>query len=99
VSTIIRAVCNDWWRAKLMPIAMAGRMPLTNYLMQTLISTFIFYGWGLGLWGKVGTALDVVLAVGIYFLIQVPLSYFWLRRFAMGPMEYVWRLLTYPQKS
>jgi uncharacterized protein len=99
VTTIIRAVCNDWWRPKLMPIAMAGRMPLTNYLMQTLIATFLFYGWGLGLWGKVGPAVDILLAVAIYFLIQVPLSYFWLGRFSMGPMEYVWRLLTYGHAS
>jgi uncharacterized protein len=78
---------------------MAGRMPLTNYLMQTFIATFLFYGWGLGLWGKVGPAVDIVLAVAIYFLIQVPLSYFWLGRFSMGPMEYVWRLLTYGHAS
>ena len=39
-------------------------MPLTNYLMQTLIATFIFYGWGLGFWGKVGPALDLVIAFG-----------------------------------
>jgi uncharacterized protein len=82
-----------------MPIATAGRMPLTNYLMQTLISTFIFYAWGPGLWGKVGTALDIVAAVAIYFLVQVPLSHFWLRRFSMGPMEYAWRLLTYGHAS
>jgi uncharacterized protein len=99
VCTIIRAVCNDSLRVKLMPIAIAGRMPLTNYLLQTAIATFVFYGWGLGLWGKIGPALEIALAIGIFFLIQVPLSYFWLKRFAMGPMEYVWRLLTYGHAS
>jgi len=64
-----------------------------------LIATLVFYGWGLGYWGTVGPALDIVLAVGIFFIIQVPLSYFWLRRFSMGPMEYVWRLLTYGHAS
>jgi uncharacterized protein len=70
-------------------------MPLTNYLFQTLLATFIFYGWGLGFWGRVGPALQLVLAVAIYFVIQVPLSRLWLGRFALGPMEYVWRWLTY----
>jgi uncharacterized protein len=99
VSTIIRATCNDWWRAKLTPISTIGRMPLTNYLMQTLLSTFLFYGWGVGLWGTVGPALDIALVVAIYFLTQIPLSYFWLKRFSMGPMEYLWRLLTYGHAS
>jgi len=95
VATIVRAVHNDAWRLRLAPMATAGRMPLTNYLMQTLIATFLFYGWGLGLWGRVGPALDLVLAIGIFFIVQVPLSYAWLRRFEMGPMEYLWRRLTY----
>jgi uncharacterized protein len=95
VATIVRAVHNDAWRRRLGVMATAGRMPLTNYLMQTLIATFLFYGWGLGLWGTVGPAWDLVLAVGIFFLVQVPLSRLWLQRFAMGPMEYFWRVLTY----
>jgi len=99
VCTIIRAVCNEKWRQRLLPIAITGRMPLTNYLMQTLIATFLFYGWGLGLWGRVGPALDIVIAVAIYFVIQVPLSRFWLARFSMGPMEYLWRVLTYGRAS
>jgi uncharacterized protein len=95
VAAIIRAVHNDVWRRRLAPMATAGRLPLTNYLMQTLIATFIFYGWGLGFWGKVGPAVDLVLAVGMFFLVQVPLSRLWLQRFDMGPMEYLWRVLTY----
>jgi uncharacterized protein len=99
VATMIRAVCNERWRVRLMPMAIVGRMPLTNYLMQTLIATFLFYGWGLGYWGKAGPALDIVLAVAIFFVIQIPLSYAWLSRFSMGPMEYLWRLLTYGRAS
>jgi uncharacterized protein len=95
VATIVRAVHTETWRRRLAPMAKAGRMPLTNYLMQTLIATFIFYGWGLGYWGQVGPALNLVLAIGIFFAVQVPLSYAWLRHFEMGPMEYVWRWLTY----
>lgn len=99
VATIVRAAHSDRWKPWLVPVATAGRMPLTNYLLQTLIGTFVFYGWGLGFWGTVGPALDLVLAIGIFFAIQVPFSAFWLRRFRMGPMEYLWRALTYGRAS
>ena len=95
VATIVRAVCNESWRRRLAPITLTGRMPLTNYLLQTLIGVILFYHWGFGLWGKVGPALDLVLAVAIFFLIQVPLSRWWLSRFPRGPMEHLWRVLTY----
>lgn len=95
VSLIIRAMHSDRWRRRLEPVTLAGRMPLTNYLAQTLLGTFIFFGWGLGFWGRVGPAVDLVLAVVIFFGIQVPLSRLWLRHFELGPMEYLWRVLTY----
>jgi len=95
VATIVRAVCNERWRQRLAPITLAGRMPLSNYLLQTLIGITLFYHWGFGLWGKVGPALDLVLAVAIFFLIQVPLTRWWLNRFPRGPMEHLWRVLTY----
>lgn len=95
VATIVRAVHSDRWRRRLEPLALAGRMPLTNYLMQTAIATTIFYGWGLGLWGRVGPALDLWLAVLIFFAVQVPLSRWWLSRHETGPLEWLWRRLTY----
>lgn len=95
VATIIRAMCNETWRRRLAPITLTGRMPLSNYLLQTLIGVLLFYHWGFGLWGKVGPALDLVLAVAIFFVIQVPLSRWWLSRYSTGPMEYLWRVLTY----
>lgn len=95
VATIIRAVCNERWRKRIAPVTLAGRMPLTNYLLQTLIAVTLFYHWGFGLWGKVGPALDLLLAVAVFFVIQVPLSRWWLSRFQVGPMEYLWRVLTY----
>jgi uncharacterized protein len=95
VLTIVRLAQLPAWQRIFAPMAAAGRMPLTNYLMQTLIATTIFYGWGFGLWGRMGPALGLVLAFAIFFVIQVPLSLWWLRRFDMGPMEWVWRYLTY----
>lgn len=95
VCVIIRAMHDERWRRRLAPITLTGRMPLTNYLLQTLIGTALFYHWGFGLWGKVGPALDLVLAVVIFFVIQVPLTRWWLSHFQLGPLEYAWRVLTY----
>jgi uncharacterized protein len=95
VLTIVRLAQLPQWQARFAPMAAAGKMPLTNYLMQTLICTTLFYGWGLGWWGKVGPAAQLALALGIFFLVQVPLSILWLRRFRWGPLEYLWRVATY----
>ena len=95
VLTIVRLAQLPSWQRRFGPIAATGRMPLTNYLMQTVIATALFYGWGLGLWGKVGPAWQLLMAFAIYFVIQVPLSTIWLRRFEYGPLEYLWRRGTY----
>lgn len=79
----------------LAPLAAAGRMALTNYLAQSLIMTTLFYGGrGLGLMGQVDRPAlwGIVVAVWIVQLIWSPL---WLSRFSMGPVEWVWRRLTY----
>ena len=95
VLTIVRVAQVPEWQRRLAPMAAAGRMPLTNYLMQTLIATAIFYGWGFGQWDKLGPAAELLLAFAIFFVIQVPLSLWWLQRFQYGPMEWAWRLATY----
>ena len=99
VATIARAVCNERWRRRLAPVTLAGRMPLTNYLLQTLIGVVLFYHWGFGLWGTIGPLLELALAVAIFFVIQVPLTWWWLARFQQGPMEYLWRVLTYGREA
>ena len=98
VLTIVRLAQRPEWQRRFRPIAATGRMPLTNYLLQTLIATWLFYGWGLGLWGRVGPALQLLIAFAIYFAIQVPLSTLWLRYFEYGPLEYVWRVGTYGRR-
>jgi uncharacterized protein len=99
VLTIVRLAQSPVWQRRFQPIALTGRMPLTNYLMQTLIGTTLFYGWGFGLWGKVGPAVQLVMAFAIFFIIQVPLSTFWFRHFEYGALEYVWRLGTYGRRA
>ena len=82
------------WRARLMVFAPVGRAALSNYLFQTLVCTTIFYSYGLGLYGQVGPAAGIVLTVAI-FGVQVGLSRWWLGRFRYGPVEWLWRSLTY----
>ncbi|MEO6362059.1 MAG: DUF418 domain-containing protein [Caldimonas sp.] len=79
----------------LAPFARAGRMPLSNYLLQTLMASFLFYGWGLGWWGRAGPATETLLAIALFFTVQLPLSSAWLARFRQGPVEWAWRRLTY----
>ena len=75
-------------------LAAVGRTAFTNYLLQTVIATTIFYGHGLGLFGSVSRveAMGIVVAI---WAVQVPLSMLWLRHFRFGPVEWVWRTLTY----
>jgi uncharacterized protein len=81
----------------LMPIAAAGRMALTNYLMQSVVCTLLFYGYGLGLHDRVGVAQGVLVTV-VLWGVQVVVSTLWLSRYAYGPMEWLWRSLTYGQR-
>ncbi|TKX75096.1 DUF418 domain-containing protein [Halorubrum sp. GN11_10-6_MGM] len=75
-------------------LAAVGRTAFTNYLLQTVIATTIFYGHGLGLFGSVSRveAMGIVVAI---WAVQIPLSVLWLRYFRFGPVEWVWRTLTY----
>ena len=98
---IAAAVLTLWqnasWRKVLGVFTPVGRMALTNYLMQTAISLFIFYGWGLGYYGKVGPLTATLVALAI-FAAQVVISTIWLKYFAYGPMEWIWRQLTYKRR-
>lgn len=81
----------------LAPIAAAGRMALTNYLMQSVVCTLLFYGYGLGLHDRVGIAQGLGIAV-LLWGVQVIVSTLWLRWFRYGPAEWLWRSLTYGQR-
>lgn len=82
------------WRAVLRPLAAVGRLALSNYLFQSALGTTIFFGYGLGLYGKFGMAAGESLAVVTVFMMAMG-SGWWVRRFAFGPAEWVWRTVTY----
>ncbi|GAS81889.1 DUF418 domain-containing protein [Paenibacillus amylolyticus] len=71
-----------------------GRLSLTNYLMQSVICTTIFYGYGLGLFGRAGVFIGAIIALAVYG-IQLWLSPLYLKKFSTGPVEYVLRIWTY----
>lgn len=84
-----------WLFALMRPV---GRMAFTNYLLQSLICGLIFYGIGFGLFGKLQRyeLYYVVISVWIF---EIILSHIWMRYFAFGPFEWLWRSLTYWKKQ
>jgi uncharacterized protein len=79
--------------ARIRLLAPFGRMALSNYLMQSLTFSLLFYAHGIGLWG-IGRTAQVGIALGLCAL-QICLSHWWLARFQYGPVEWLWRALTY----
>lgn len=94
VAIVVLLMQRPTWRRILRVLAPAGRMPLTIYFSQSLICTFIFYGWGLGWAGSVGTAGCLGLALAI-FSVQTAIAHLWLGYFRFGPLEWLWRSAVY----
>ena len=74
-------------------LAPFGRMALSHYLTQTVVLSLLFYGYGAGLWGM-GRTAQVAVALALCAA-QIALSHWWLARFSQGPVEWLWRALTY----
>jgi len=96
ISGIILLLRSERWQKRWKPLASVGRMALTNYLLQTVICTTLFYSYGFGLYGSVGPAVGLVITI-LIFSLQLNLSPVWLRYFHYGPVEWVWRSLTYKE--
>jgi uncharacterized protein len=87
-----------YWRASnpvtlnlLVPV---GQMGLTTYLIQSVFGLLLFYGFGLGLLGKIGVAASIGLGICFFFL-QILFARWWMARYQYGAVEWVWRSLTY----
>ena len=74
-----------------------GRMALSNYLFQTIIMIVIFYNYGFNLFGKIGLITTTGIAI-LILVLQIICSNIWLRHFKFGPLEWLWRSLTYKQR-
>jgi uncharacterized protein len=77
-----------------MAFAPMGRMALTNYLMHSVICVVLSYGFGFAMWWRTGASTAMVIAAAIV-VVQIPLSAWWLSHYRFGPVEWIWRRLTY----
>jgi len=96
---IVVALQHGWGKRLFGIFAPVGQMALTNYLAQGLIYAFILFGVGpgLGLAGRIGSAAVLAICIA-FFAFQTAFSHWWLARYRFGPMEWLWRTLTYGQR-
>jgi uncharacterized protein len=92
---VVSLLCQRDW--PLRSVEAVGRMALTNYLLQSVICTTIFYGHGLGLFGRVDRAGQLAIVVAIWAF-QLLASVAWLRYFAVGPVEWLTRWLVFRRR-
>ena len=85
---LVMLCCRAGWRAR--AVAAVGRTALSNYLLQTVLATTIFYGHGLGLFARVDRVGQLLLVLAIWG-VQLAGSVWWTRRYAVGPVEWAWR--------
>ena len=93
-ATVIACVRLPGGQTKLAWAAPIGRMAFTNYLAQSFILGWIFYGYGLGLFGRLSVTMAFAVGVALY-VAQVAFSTWWLSRYRYGPVEWLWRTLMY----
>jgi uncharacterized protein len=93
-ATVIVLVELTTARHVLSVFAPLGRMAFTNYLLQSVIFTWVFFGYGLGYFGQLGAAETLIFGIVVYAC-QIALSAVWLHRYRFGPVEWLWRTLMY----
>jgi uncharacterized protein len=97
-AAVIGLVCIPLGKRMLAWAAPVGRMAFSNYLGQSLILGWIFYGYGLGLFGRVSVTTALAIGVCVYAA-QAGISAWWLRRYRYGPVEWLWRSLMYGSRQ
>jgi uncharacterized protein len=98
ITLILLLFQKEKWRRKLIIFQYIGKMSLTNYLFQSVCCTLLFYGYGLGWYGRIGIFSGSMLAFLIYG-VQLIGSQKWLQFFRIGPIEWIWRSVTYGKKQ
>jgi uncharacterized protein len=93
----VSVVTLIYWKTKpalLQSLVAVGRMGLTTYLCGTVFGAITFFCYGFGLIGHIGVTISVVLAI-IFFVLQIHFSNWWLSKYQFGPIEWLWRSLTF----
>ncbi|MEA5445121.1 DUF418 domain-containing protein [Gammaproteobacteria bacterium AB-CW1] len=89
--SLVMIICQKHWLPRLrQAMSAVGRTAFSNYLLQTVLCTTLFYGHGLGLFGELERGQQVLVVLGVW-AVQIPLSLWWLRHFSQGPVEWLWR--------
>ena len=94
IGIVMLAEQRDWLPNMRRWLAAVGRMAFTNYIMQTMICVAVFQGFGGGLYGTTSRLAQTIFILGVW-IFQSVLSVWWLNRFRYGPLEWLWRSLTY----
>jgi len=94
LGTIILLLGSPAWSKRLGRFAPLGRMALTNYIMHSVILTTMFYGYAGGLFGEISRAPQMLIVAAI-IVFQMVFSSWWLSRYRFGPLEWLWRSMTY----
>jgi len=94
----VHLFCHPAWHRWLQPLAPVGRMALSNYLTHSVVGVALFYGVALGI-GPRGGTVAIWLAWLALFGAQIAISRWWLARYRFGPMEWLWRSLTYGRRQ
>lgn len=96
LGAVVMLLGSDKWAGRMTWLAPIGRMALTNYIMHSVILTTLFYGYAGGLYGQITRAPQMLIVIAIV-LFQVAFSTWWLSRYRFGPLEWLWRSLTYKE--
>lgn len=91
---LVLVTTSRWGARWLAPLAYAGRMALSNYILASIIGTWFFSGYGLGYYGQVSRPGQMLFVLAV-FVLQIGFGYFWLKFFRYGPLEWLWRAITY----
>lgn len=95
VSIVIQAYyLSDKGHKLLSKLEPYGKMSLTNYIMQSMVGSAIFYNWGLGMHNKLGITASFLLGIAL-FLLQLWFCHWWMKNHKQGPLEYIWKQLTW----
>ena len=89
---------SSWFKWLFTLLQPVGQMAFTNYLMQSFICGLIFYGVGFGMFGKL-QRYEIYYVAGLVWVIEITWSHIWLKYYRFGPMEWLWRSLTYWEKQ
>ena len=98
IGLVVSLLGSGKWASRLSYFSPLGRMALTNYIMHSVILTSIFYGYAGGMFGQIARAPQILIVVAI-IIFQLFFSTWWLKRYQFGPLEWLWRSLTYKKRQ